>query len=260
MRTRQRYWVGIALFAVTISTGGVADAAHSWGPPYHWARTANPFTLKLIDSVSSIWDPYLVGASNDWSQSSVLTTTIVTGGSGSVKNCLPTSGRVRVCNAKYGFNGWLGIAQIWITGSEHITQGVVKLNDTYFNTATYNTPAWRRLVLCQEIGHPFGLDHQDTSFSNPNLGSCMDYTSDPDGPPSNEHPNTHDYDQLDTIYTHLDSSTTLNVLSPKDSKNGPVDRSDLGEPIRRDGRGRPSVYERHRNNGEKVVTFVFWAD
>jgi hypothetical protein len=42
--------------------------SHSWGG-YHWARTANPFTLKLGDNVSSGWDTYLAMASIDWSQS-----------------------------------------------------------------------------------------------------------------------------------------------------------------------------------------------
>ena len=58
------------------------------------------------------------------------------------------------------------------------------MNDSYFNTAKYNTPAWRRLVMCQEVTHDFGLDHQDEIFNNANLGSCMDYTNDPDGKPS----------------------------------------------------------------------------
>jgi predicted Zn-dependent protease len=60
-----------------------------------------------------------------------------------------------------------------VSGS-HIVQGTTKVNDTYFNTATYNTRAWRQLVMCQEVGHTFGLDHQDETFNNPNLGSCMD--------------------------------------------------------------------------------------
>jgi hypothetical protein len=37
----------------------------------------------------------------------------------------------------------------------------------------------------------------------------MDYTRDPGGPPSNEHPNRHDYDQLRTIYAHTDPRTTV---------------------------------------------------
>jgi hypothetical protein len=35
----------------------------------------------------------------------------------------------------------------------------------------------------------------------------MDYTDDPDGPPSNEHPNAHDFEQLETIYNHIDTTS-----------------------------------------------------
>jgi hypothetical protein len=198
--------------AVAIVAGLVAPAAanHSWGG-YHWARTSNPFTLKVGDNVSSAWDAYLDGAISDWSASSVLDLAKVAGGT-RPKNCRPTAGRIEVCNARYGNNGWLGIAQIWLNG-DHITQAIAKMNDTYFGTSAYNTPAWRRLVMCQEIAHGFGLDHQDENFDNPNLGTCMDYTSDPDGPPSNEHPNAHDYAELEVIYSHLDGSTTVQQSS-----------------------------------------------
>ncbi|HEX8027664.1 MAG TPA: hypothetical protein VF491_04340, partial [Vicinamibacterales bacterium] len=177
--------LAIALL-VTIAGASTLMATHSWGN-YHWARTANPFTLKAGDNVDSNWEAYLDQAIADWNVSSVLDVQRVAGGS-NPKNCRPTSGRIEVCNSKYGNTGWLGIAQIWASGS-HITQAVTKVNDTYFNTAKYNTPAWRSLVMCQEIAHDFGLDHQDEVFDNQNLGSCMDYTSNPIG---NEHPNAHD--------------------------------------------------------------------
>jgi hypothetical protein len=201
--------VGAAV-AIVAGLVGPAAANHSWGG-YHWARTSNPFTLKVGDNVSSAWDAYLDGAISDWSASSVLDLAKVAGGT-RPKNCRPTAGRIEVCNARYGNNGWLGIAQIWLNG-DHITQAMAKMNDTYFGTSAYNTPAWRRLVMCQEIAHGFGLDHQDENFDNPNLGTCMDYTSDPDGPPSNEHPNAHDYAELEVIYSHLDGSTTVQQSS-----------------------------------------------
>src|SRR3990172_1838685 len=93
-----------ATFATAVVTVGTASAGHSWGG-YHWARTSNPFTLKVGDNVSSSWDAYLATTSSDWSASTVLDTTIV-GGSANPKNCRPTSGRVEVCNATYGNNGW----------------------------------------------------------------------------------------------------------------------------------------------------------
>jgi len=194
--------LAMALLA-TLTGASTLMASHSWGN-FHWARTANPFTLKTGDNVDSNWDVYLDQAIGDWNLSSVLDLQKVAGGA-NPRNCRPTSGRIEVCNSKYGNNGWLGIAQIWASGN-HITQAVSKMNDTYFNTAKYDTPAWRSLVMCQEIAHDFGLDHQDETFDNPNLGSCMDYTSNPIG---NEHPNQHDFDQLEAIYAHLDTTTTI---------------------------------------------------
>jgi len=161
---------------------------------------------------------------------------------------------VQVCNSAYGRNGWLGIAQIWISGS-HITQGIVKLNDTYFSMATYNKPEWRALVMCQEIGHTFGLDHQDENFSNANLGTCMDYSNKPLGPPNNEHPNEHDDDELALIYQHLDGHST--VAPSLVASAAPAD--DWGRAIRftRDGKGRGFVKD--LGPSRQVVTFVTWA-
>jgi hypothetical protein len=237
------------------------NANHSWGG-YHWARTANPFTLKVGDNVNSAWDVYLDTAIADWSQSTVLDLMKVAGGA-RPKNCRPTSGRIEVCNARYGNNGWLGIAQIWITGSVHITQATTKVNDTYFDTPTYNTPAWRRLVMCQEIAHDFGLDHQDENFNNPNLGTCMDYTSDPDGPPSNEHPNSHDFQQLVTIYTHLDSFNSYDNSNPVPPGFANADvhaQENWGTKVRESADGRSALFVRDFGNGNQIFTFVFWAE
>lgn len=257
-RIKTAVFVSLTLFIVT---GTLVYATHSWGS-YHWARTANPFTLKLGDNVTTAWDTYLAEASSDWSQSSVLDTTIVPGGT-TARRCRPTSGRAEVCNYRYGFNGWLGVASIWVNGS-HITQGTVKVNDSYFNISTYNTPAWRRLVMCQEVGHEFGLDHQDENFSNPNLGTCMDYANDPDGPPSNEHPNAHDYEQLRAIYSHLDTITTVGqVVSNRfgnDNNSDASDTAEWGKSYRKDSKGRTSLYVRDLGNNEKVFTFVLWVD
>lgn len=244
------------VLAVLLASGlmvGVALASHSWGG-YHWARTANPFLLKLGDNVSSVWDARLALAASDWSVSSVLDALVVSG-KANPKNCKPTSGRVEVCNSGYGRNGWLGIASIWASG-KHIVQGVVKMNDTYFKMSAYNTPAWRNLVMCQEVGHTLGLDHQDEDFSNAALGTCMDYTSDPT---PNQHPDQHDYEMLETIYAHLDTTTTLaqSVSSLPDIDHN--DPSSFGREIRRSRDGRASLHERDLGNGNKIFTFVFWA-
>jgi len=261
MKNSHRLFVAVALVGV-FASASLALADHSWGG-YHWARTANPFTIKLGDNVSSAWDAYLAQTSSDWTASSVIDTAIVAGGTNATKgrntpkNCLPTNGRAEVCNAKYGSNGWLGIAQVWVSGT-HITQGAVKMNDTYFNTSSYNTPAWRNLVMCQEVGHVLGLDHQDEDFSNVALGTCMDYTSDPT---PNQHPNQHDYDMLEEIYAHLDTTTTVShsVASlPADTDNS--DPKAWGREIERSVDGRASLFELDLGKGKKVFTHVFWAE
>jgi len=241
--------VAVALVLLQVPS----SANHSWNG-YHWARTANPFLVDLGDNLSATWKPHLATASSDWSQSTVLDTAVVSGGSNK-RNCRPTDGRVEVCNAAYGNTGWLGVAQVWVSGS-HITQGTVKMNDTYFASATYNTPEWRQFVVCQEVGHTFGLDHQDENFSNPNLGTCMDYTNDPS---TNQHPNGHDYDELVTIYSHLDSTTTVGAAAPGASGAVLDNPSQWGQLMKVSHGGKTQVFERDFGNGQRVVTFVIWA-
>lgn len=260
----RRPLICVLVVAVLVSLPSASLANHSWGN-YHWARTANPFTLKLGDNVTSTWDSHLATTSSDWSASQVLDTTIVPG-SAKGKNCRPPSGRVEVCNAAYGNNGWLGIAQIWVSGS-HITQGSTRVNDTYFNTPTYNTSAWRNLVMCQEVGHTLGLDHQDENFNNANLGTCMDYTNNPG---TNQHPNQHDYDQLETIYAHLDSTTTVGQSVGTGNGNAygrPPAMDDLeldgpgqwGRLVSRSRNGKAETYELDFGRGHKIFTFVIWV-
>lgn len=260
-----RFLVSMSVVLFIGAFAAVVYANHSWGG-YHWARATNSFTLKLGDDVSAGWDAYLGGVSNLWSLSSVLDTSVVPGVT-NPKNCRPKAGRVEVCNSQYGNNGWLGIASIWVSGG-HIAQGAVKLNDTYFNTTKYNTPAWKNLVMCQEIAHTLGLDHQDENFTNANLGTCMDYTNDPDGTLygqlDNQYPNQHDYEMLEAIYAHLDSTTGSTKGKGNAGKgNANVDLNNPGEwgrELRKASDGRTSLYARELGNGEKVFTFVIWAD
>lgn len=244
-----------------------AGATHSW-EKYHWARTANPFTLQLADNLTSVWEPYLTDTSTDWTTSEVLDTKIVPGVA-NPKTCRATAGRVEVCNAKYGVTGWVGLGSIWISGG-HITQGTAKLNDTYYNTARYNTPAWRNTVMCQEVGHTFGLAHQDENQANPNLGSCMDYSNVPAGGvvngidygPSNENVGAHDFGQLVSDYEHLDATSTVSATNTAGTRNGESgnSRADWGRAVAKDANGRDNQFVRDLGNGEQVVTFVTWSD
>jgi hypothetical protein len=259
-----------------------AIAAHRWNN-YHWNRPSGEITPRVGDNVTTAWDNYLRVAMNGdasghrgWNYSSYIQSSVVAGAS-SRRTCKAVAGTIQVCNNTYGQNGWLGIATIWLSGG-HIAQGTTKLNDTYFNTARYNTPAWRRMVMCQEVGHDYGLGHVNENFNNLNTGSCMDYTNDPSGKAgtngtlSNEYPNQHDFDELRTIYTsHADSAAATNFAMRTPGQAVPRQGDDLGDgvpgdgppawgrAIHRDGQGRPDVFELDLGNGKKKITHVFWA-
>lgn len=252
-----KIYAAVSMFVLTAAFAlpSTASATHSWGG-YHWARTSNSFTLQVGDNVSGAWDSFLATSKTDWSKSSVLDLDVVPGGT-SAKRCGATTGRMEVCSSTYGNTGWLGVAQIWISGT-HITKGTVKVNDTYYNTATYNTPAWRNLVMCQEIGHVLGLDHQDENFNNANLGTCMDYTSSPE---SNQHPNAHDYEMLEAIYAHTDSFSTVGSIGgskPGKGNSNARNQSEWGRSIRTSVDGRANVFVQ-QDGDEEVFTFVVWV-
>jgi hypothetical protein len=251
--TRQKMMLVATAMLITVYVSS-PSASHSWNG-YHWARSSNPLALDLGDNLSSKWHSYLATASTDWSKSTVLNTTVVPGAS-TRKNCKPAAGKVEICNDAYGYNQWLGIAQISVSG-KHITSGSVRMNDSYFNTATYNSPAWRQLVMCQEVGHIFGLDHQDENFDNKPLGTCMDYSNDP---VPNQHPNQHDYDELVSIYSHRDTTATTSTRTRQGAPGRDLDvPSEWGQLMRSSRGGRTQVFERDFGNGRKVVTFVIWA-
>jgi hypothetical protein len=135
----------------------------------------------------------------------------------------------------------------------------VKVNDTYFSQAQYNTVAYRRLVMCQEVGHTFGLAHQDENQTNPNLGTCMDYSSNPAGPPSNEHPNSHDFAQLQSIYSHLDSFNTPTVAPPSGPALAGHSPASWGRLVHGSSSHGPGVYLRDYGRGNYTLTYVTWA-
>jgi hypothetical protein len=191
-----------------------------------------------------------------------LLTSVVAGQSN--RHCSAVTGTTQVCNGNYGNNGWLGLASIWITGGVHITQGTAKMNDTYFNTSYYNNPNEKQHVVCQEVAHTFGLDHQSTDGSS--LNTCMDYFSNTGanaGSTLSTKPNYHDFEELAIIYQHLDSTST--VAAQTTSKPSAADTDNTDDPnswgmlVSQSNNGRSSTYERYNADGSKTVTHVYWT-
>ncbi len=271
MRFYRTFAVLVVLVATLAIGSDPAQANHAWSD-YHWARTANPFTLQLGNNVSSTWTSYLTTASGDWSSIAFdgqtdsfgnkvlnpLRSTVVVGASKG--HCRPTTGRVEVCSGAYGNNGWLGLATVWVDSSHHIVQGTAKFNDTYFNTSTYNNPNEKQHVVCQEVGHTFGLDHQSTDGSS--LNTCMDYFSNTGknaGSTASTHPNLHDYGELTYIYTHFDSYNTATATAPANAAPAYAPGvADDGTPIGA-SQARGIVYVTDLGGGNRIITWVHWA-
>lgn len=254
MKARTRTVTVVLMSVVLLLLAANVAFAHDWWL-WHWhKRTLGMFMIAFTAPVSA------EAARADWDAPfNVMNLPRVTHHSD-----------VSVLDGNYGDTGWGGLAQI-IDWSVHfhcwwifcypnpgaIVHAHATLNTTYFwsgeNTGTVFDAA--RGVQCQEIGHTFGLDHQDENQSNPNLGTCMDYTSNPLGPPANTKPNAHDYDELYLIYNHADAVTTVGSASATVANNP----NDWGKAVRfiRDGRGR--VFVKDLGAGRQMVTFVIWA-
>lgn len=201
--------------ATILSASPAAAVTQSWNG-YRWARTGS-LAINLGNNLDAQWSPRFVPTANAWSAAKNIDFVAAAGRSSS-PTCSAVYGSVQVCNGNYGGNGWLGYAYVWLSGG-FITQATVRLNDYYFNTTKYNTDAWKQMTICQEIGHTLGLAHTNTSRSDLNTGSCMDYTNDPTGTKgtngtlANIAPNSVDFNALNGIYANLDS-TQLSYTKP----------------------------------------------
>ena len=266
------------VFALALLTS--TTNADNWWGTYHWARTTGSFDLTVVNSTTSDWDGYVSQSISDWSSPIAPWTTYLTmvedpnGGTSKKtrRQCKAPDGQVRICNLAYGQTGWLGVAGIYIDAADHIVKAYTKLNDTYFAWDFYNNDAWKQSVTCQELGHNIGLSHNDADFYNEPTGTCMDYSSDPE---LNQHPNDHDYEQLEIIYGHIDGYDSYLSGTSDDpdggtepcnappgkgcNKSGVGNNGDSGFGMSLSRRGQVETFIRIGPDGTRLVTFVTWA-
>jgi|GEM_PF-3128366 len=188
---------------IAVSTSAIAFAlpsiaSHTWGNAngtYHWDGPSLPLQLSVIDSVTGDWQGELDETISQWNVSTALNLSITSAddSTNTRSDCAIANGQIRACNYTYGTTGWSGLASLNIDSNNHILWGTAKVNDSYSMSQ-----ADRNKVMCQEIGHLFGLGH--TSEDGSSQQTCMDYANDPT---NSQWPNAHDYELLEQIYSHI---------------------------------------------------------
>lgn len=135
MFSKRRFGIGFIVGAgfIVAVTYGVVSADHAWRN-YHWDGSGTPVSLSLGDNfATNAWDISYADAVVDWNKSTVgdpvLSLTTFNGGRTTPSQCTADNGNIEVCAAKYGTNGWLGLAQIWTRGP-HIRKAIAKMNDS----------------------------------------------------------------------------------------------------------------------------------
>ena len=180
---RRTLLIGVLAFGALLVGATIASADHSWNG-YHWP-SGNLAPTVVDDTSSSLYN--VPAGVMEWANLGT-----------PIQPALTTAnkGDITVREAFSPF--WLGLARIFVEDG-HITKGEVKLNTRLLNN--YGADAADH-VLCQELGHVLGLDHNpDGATGGTPDNTCMngaehlgDYTS----------PNSHDTDQLNLIYNHTD--------------------------------------------------------
>jgi hypothetical protein len=71
-------------------------------------------------------------------------------------------------------------------------------------------------------------------------------------------PNTHDYDELVTIYSHLDSTSTIKAATTASTSSEVTDKPETwGQLMKQSKNGRSSVYGRLNSDGSETYTHVY---
>lgn len=167
------------------------------GLEYSWnSKKDEGLKLKIVNALSTDWHSYFDKAIADWENGSPDVLTLQTSIVSPDPDCTPESDIMKVCNKDYGETGWKGINEI-LTQGKTIVASVAKMNENYLAGNSANMEHHKQYTMCHEIGHGFGLPHQDESFTNKDLGTCMDYS---DSPQNNLVPNQKDFDSLNILY------------------------------------------------------------
>lgn len=181
--TRKRALVTLtSLFTVVLVLGTTATAiaSHRWGC---W-KYADYYIYWYNGASGDYYNIYNEEArtdSNAWSPYTDITLASV--------SAAGSTDHANAYNGYYGNTGWLGLASIISYSGCTVKNGRAQLNQTYLDNGSYSRTN-KKHVACQEVGHLFGLGHNQGSST-----TCMNDTI-----LSAPYPNSHDQSLINSIY------------------------------------------------------------
>jgi predicted Zn-dependent protease len=201
---RQASLLGLVLAAaVSMVLASTSVFGAQW-EDYHWPSYNT--NLGITNTASGEYN--VAAAVSDWNQAA----------SGTELSLAVNGGSDIEIRSKNMSAWYLGTAEILVdTSTDHILSGRVTLNHRYLREGNlYGFDASvRQHVLCQELGHVLGLDHQHgDSCMNDDNATLGEYTE----------PNQEDEDTLEDMYgngQHTDTEPTTDNTrgGPPCSKN-----------------------------------------
>ena len=228
---------------------GAATANHSWGS-YHWARTSNPFTLKLDNNVTTAWTPtspppLLTGLPPPCSTRAIITAIGL-----SEHAVSPAPAGSRSATATYGNNGWLGVARSRSAATHHPAHGQAQRH--LLQHSDLQHAPWRQPRHVPRGRPHVGLDHQDVNFDQHeprDLHGLHQHT----GPRTSTRTRTTTTSCRPST-AHLDSTTTVGASAGFLPDACPVSPSPPANQVNR------STYRTDLGDGHALVTHIFWID
>lgn len=172
-------WTAVLTVVVVLGLAAGSWASHRWSC-WKYANASISFYNGASGSYYNYFQQEGLTDSNSWHNYTDLNLTQV-GAHGNTDH-------VNCYSGYYGFNGWLGIAEIIRYSGCTVLDGHSRLNRSYLDTGY--TVTNRKHVACQEVGHLFGLNHNRSSST-----TCMN-----DSILSAPQPDAHDQSLINSIY------------------------------------------------------------
>lgn len=216
----------------------------------------NGLKLTVVNAMTSDWYTYFNQAVANWDVAPALSLTVLVADPD--PDCGSIPGKLKVCNDAYGKLGWSGLNEAWLDSSGAITASTAKMNESYLKGSDFSEKLY---VCCHEIGHGFGLPHRDTNVMNPNIGTCLDYTT---SYFSNMKPDDVDFQNLEKLYGIVGQKRQLRFVNSNDEAN--LKEVPINARSRSYKNGRllyksehKEIYEEQLSDGGRIITTLLLA-